>query len=293
MKNKSIRYLFKQGFKNIFSNGLMSFASVSVLFACLLLVGGAFLMYFNIQKGVDYVGSMGEIVLFVEDGVSEIECAGIQRTLESLPELHDVHFISSSEGLEELKAEIAGGEDLFSMLEGEDILPNSFKVKVKDPNEYERLVQQLSQIYGISSVVANGKIANTLTNISTAIATFGVAVVVVLLVVSIFILINTIKLAMFTRRKEIYIMKMVGATNSFVRVPFFVEAGILGIFSALAAYVAVRFGYVGLTKYLAELNITAISWDEVEITVFLSFLAVGFVVGMLSSSVSIKKYLKV
>jgi len=293
MKNKSIGYLTRQGFKNIFSNGLMSFASVSVLFACLLLVGGAFLIYFNIQKGVEYVGSMGEIVLFVEDGTSEVECSGIQRTLELLPELHDVEFISSSEGLEELKSEINGGEELFSMLEGEDILPDCFKVKVKDPNDYDRMVKQLSQIYGISDVVANGKIANTLTNISTAVATFGVAVVVVLLVVSVFILINTIKLAMFTRRKEIYIMKMVGATNSFVRVPFFVEAVILGLFSALIAYFAVRFAYVGLEKYLAELNITAIPWANVAATVLLSFLGAGFVVGMLSSSVSIKKYLKV
>lgn len=293
MNNKSIGYLLKQGFKNIFSNGLMSFASVSVLFACLLLVGGAFLIYYNIQKGVEYVGSMGEIVLFVEDGVSEIECAGIQKTLESLPELHDVQFISSSEGLEQLKAEIAGGEELFSMLEGEQILPNSFRVKVKDPNEYERMVHQLSQIFGISSVVANGKIANTLTNISTAIATFGVAVVVVLLVVSIFILTNTIKLAMFTRRKEIYIMKMVGATNSFVQIPFFVEAVVLGLFGAVIAYFAVRFGYVGLADYLTELNITPIPWAELAATVLLSFLGAGFVVGMLSSSVSIKRYLKV
>ncbi len=293
MNNKSIGYLLKQGFKNIFSNGLMSFASISVLFACLLLVGGAFLMYFNIQKGVEYVGSMGEIVLFVEDGTGEAECAGIQRTLESLPELHDVQFISSKEGLEELKSEIEGGEELFSMLEGEDILPNSFKVKVKDSGDYERMVKQLSQIYGISNVVANGKIANTLTNISTAIATSGVAVVVVLLVVSIFILINTIKLAMFTRRKEIYIMKMVGATNSFVRVPFFVEAVILGLFSAVLAYFAVRFAYVGLQDYLAELSINPIAWPEVSLTVLGSFLGAGFVVGMLSSLVSIKKYLKV
>jgi len=292
MKNKSIGYLVRQGVRNIFSNGLMSFASVSVLCACLLLVGGAFLMYFNIQKGVEYVGSMGEIVLFVEDGTSELECSGIQRTLESLPELHDVQFISSSEGLEELKTEIAGGEELFSMLDGEDILPNSFKVKVEDRNDYDRMVLQLSQIYGISDVVANGKIANTLTNISTAIATFGVAVVVVLLVVSIFILINTIKLAMFTRRKEIYIMKMVGATNSFVRVPFFIEAVILGVFSALIAYLAVRFGYVGLEEYLSDLSINPIPWPNVAAAVLLSFLGAGFLVGMLSSSVSIKKYLK-
>ncbi|HNX14521.1 MAG TPA: permease-like cell division protein FtsX [Oscillospiraceae bacterium] len=292
MKNKSIGYLLRQGFKNIFSNGLMSFASVSVLFACLLLVGGAFLMYFNIQKGVEYVGSMGEIVLFVEDGADANECSNIQKTLESLPELHDVQFISSTEGLAQLQSEITGGEQLFSMLEGQDILPNSFRVKVKDPNDYERMVKQLSQIFGISDVVANGKIANTLTNISTAIATFGAAVVVVLLVVSVFILINTIKLAMFTRRKEIYIMKMVGATNSFVRLPFFVEAVVLGLFSAIIAYVALRFAYIGLHNYLSELSITPIPWPKVSLTVLGSFLGAGFLVGMLSSSVSIKKYLK-
>ncbi|MBQ3140787.1 MAG: ABC transporter permease, partial [Clostridia bacterium] len=231
---KNLSYLIKQGFRNIWVNKLMSFASISVLVACLMLVGGAMLLYVNIQAGIKYVGSLGEIALFVDDSMTEVEIDAITQTLEAMPQLAEVNFISREEGLEQLKQEITGGEDLFAML-GSDILPNSYRVRVGDSKDYDAMVTRLSQIYGISDVVANGKIANTLTDLSNSVALFGAAMVSVMLVVSVFILTNTIKLAMYARRREIYIMKMVGATNSFVRVPFFVEGVALGLISALVS----------------------------------------------------------
>ncbi len=290
-KNK-FGYLVRQGVRNIFSNGLMSFASVSVLVACLILVGGAFLVYFNIQKGIEYVGSMGEIVLFVDDSFTEEECGVIEATLNSIDGIHDVTFTSSADALNEMKDEIAGGEELFSLLDGQQILPHSFSVKVSNSDDYEAMVQKLSQIYGISEVVANGKIANTLSNISHAVATFGIVVVVVLMVVSVFILTNTLKLAMVSRRREIFIMKMVGATNAFVRIPFFVEGVVLGGIAAVIGYIVIRLAYVGLSGYLAQIGVSPIDWADLRWTVALAFLAVGFFAGLLSSSVSIKKYLK-
>lgn len=288
---KNIGYLIKQGFHNIWANKLMSFASVSVLVACLLLVGGAMLIYINIQAGIKYIGSLGEIALFVDDSMTQTEIDSITQTLEGMPQLAEVKYIPSEEGLEGLKEEITGGDELFALLES-DILPNAYKVRVKDSKDYEDMVSRLSQIYGISDVVANGKIANTLTNLSTSVALFGVIMVSVMLVVSVFILTNTIKLAMYSRRREIYIMKMVGATNSFVRVPFFVEGMTLGIVSALVSYAVVRIAYVGIEGYLNTISVTPLAWGLLAPTVLLSFCAIGFFASLLSCSVSMMKYLR-
>ena len=113
------------------------------------------------------------------------------------------------------------------------------------------------------------------------------------MVVSVFILVNTLKATMYNRRREIYIMKMIGATDSFVQLPFFVEGVVLGVISALIAYLVIRLGYVGMADYLEAIGVNAITWPELRLWVLLSFLGVGFAVGLFSSSVSIKKYLKV
>lgn len=290
-KNKNLGYLIRQGFRNIWVNKLMSFASVSVLVACLLLVGSAVLLYVNIQAGIEYVGSMGEIALFVDDSMTDTEIGSITRTLENMPELTDVRFISREEGLEQLKEEITGGEELFEML-GSDVLPNAYRVRVKDPNEYEDMVRRLSQIYGIYEVVANGKIANTLADLSSSVALFGAVTVTVMLVVSVFILTNTIKLAMYSRRREIYIMKMVGATNAFIRVPFFVEGVALGFLSAIISFIVIRLAYVGIEGYLATISVTPLAWESLAGRVFLFFMLIGFFAGLLSCSVSMRKYLR-
>lgn len=293
MANKNRAFLIKLGFKNIFRNGLMSFSSVSVLLTCLVLVGGALLMYFNIQTGIKYVGSLGEIVLYVEDGTAEYECLKIEKEIKSIDGVHDVEFISSSEGLEKLKSEIEGGDRLFAMFEGEEILPHCFIVRVDDSANYDRMVNVLSKVEGISETAANGTIAETLTKISHTVALFAAVIVTILMVVSVFILVNTLKLTMFSRRREIYIMKMVGSPNSFVRLPFFVESSTLGIIAALLSFVIIRIAYGALARYLAEIGVSAIPWSDLWLKVLLSFTAAGITVGFLSATVSIKKYLKV
>lgn len=294
MSHKNTGYLVKQGFHNIISNPLMSFASVGVLFTCLLLVGGAFLLYFNIQQGIKYVGSQSEIVLFVEDGVSEYNCRQyIQPQLENCEGIYEVEFISSSEGLEQMKQQISGGEELFELLDGQDVLPHSFRVKVSDPAMYDSLVISLANISGIGEVSADGKIANTLSDIAKAVALFAVVMVSVLLLASVFILSNTVRMVMFTRRKEIGIMKLVGATDSFVRLPFFIETVALGLISALLAFIALRIGYVGLTDYLSQMGVTAMEWSQFGWPLLGCFAGASFIVSLLAATFSIRKYLTV
>lgn len=294
MAKRNNLYLIQAGFKNIFANSLMSLSSLSVLFACLLLVGGAFLLYFNIQKGIEYVGGMSEIVLFVEDDISEYNCRQIiQPKLENMTELHDITFISSSEGLEQLQEQIQGGKELFELFEGDTILPHSFRVKVKSSHDYDYMVTTLGKMEGIQEVLANGQVAGTLTSIAKSVAIFAIVMVVILLTVSVFILNNTIKLAMFTRRKEIYIMKMVGATNSFVRIPFLIEGVAIGFAAAVLSFFALWFAYSGLSSYIVELGINAVPWKSIGLQILGTFVGAGLTIGLFTSTIAIKRYLKV
>ena len=294
MAKKNNLYLIKQGFKNITANSLMSFSSVSILFACLLLVGGAFLVYFNIQKGIKHVGGLSEIRLFVEDGVTEYSCRNeIEPVIAQMEGVRMVEFISSSQGLLEMQEQLDGGEELFEMYEGEEILPHSFRVKIEKAEEYDEMAELLSQLPNISKISTNGEVARMLTKIGKSVAVFGIGVVSVLLIVSVFILTNTIKLAMFTRRKEIYIMKMVGATNSFVRLPFLIEGIIIGLAAALLSFLALSWVYSELADYMVKLSIRPVEWKTVAWQILGYFSAAGAVVGLFSSTISIKRYLKV
>lgn len=287
--------LIKDGLRNIWLNSLMSLASVGVLTACLLLVGSAFLVYFNIESGLEQVGSLGEIKIFLNDGLSETEHTTIENTLKGLPEIYDVQFISKDQGMEDLINNTPDGDILFGMFGNDSFLPDSFLVKVKKSEDYNAMVERLSQIIGVDEIAANGSIANTLTRISRSVALFGSITVGVLLVISIFILSNAVKLAMFSRRKEIGIMKLVGATNSFVRIPFFVEGVILGFISAIFAFAIVWVGYVNITGYLADLSFlfVMVDWKVIAPIIALLFGGMGFFAGAFSSLISIKKYLKV
>lgn len=287
--------LIKDGLRNIWLNSLMSLASVGVLTACLLLVGSAFLVYFNIESGLDQVGSLGEIKIFLTDDLSETEKSAIEDTLTGLPEIYDIQYISREQAAIDLQSQLTNGEELFAVLEGDNYLPDSFLVKVRDSENYNMMVERLSQIIGVDEIAANGTIANTLNRISRAVALFGSITVGVLLVISMFILSNAVKLAMFSRRKEISIMKLVGATNSFVRIPFFVEGVLLGLISAIIAFAIVWVGYVNITGTLSDLSFlfVMVDWKVLAPIIALLFGGMGFFAGAFSSLISIKKYLKV
>lgn len=303
MKGSSFGYLLKEGAKNIWVNRIMSVASIGVLVACLLLVGGAMLFTINVNSIVGYVEAQNEVKIFLEDGISGGDISRINDELAAMPNIGSVDFISAEEGLASY-AEGMGAEynDLLESLKGdENPLPHSFVVKVKDLSVMSDTVAELQAMDGVYTVNAPMEVASSITGIKYAIAAFGTAIVAILMAVSLLITANTIKITVFNRRKEINIMKYVGATDSFIKLPFIIEGVLIGIISSLIAYGLTWLGYNIIidkmtqndTSWLQMAYENLVPFADVAIPLLLGFLAAGIITGTFGSMMFVRKHLKV
>lgn len=295
MVANQIWYHIKEGFRSIFTHGLMSFASVCMIVACLLIMGSFSLVAVNINHMLSDLEDENEFLAYVDDSYTEEEARSLQTRLESIPNVSVVTFISREEALQNFRNE-QGNAALFQDLDP-STLRDRYSIHVEEIEGLSDAAAQVEQVEGIAEVRASLEIADgfvMLRNVASAIA---IILVVMLVVISIFIIANTIKLATFTRREEIAIMKMCGATNWFIRWPFLVEGVLLGLFGGVLAYLA-QWGIYGLIgKAMQESGIlsiiTMIPYANMASTVLLVFLAVSFVIGAGGSALAIRKFLKV
>ena len=295
MVANQIWYHIKEGFRSIFNHGLMSFASVCMIVACLLIMGSFSLVAVNINHMLSDLEDENEFLAYVDDSYTEEEARSLQTRLESIPNVSVVTFISREEALQNFRNE-QGNAALFQDLDP-STLRDRYSIHVEEIEGLSDAAAQVEQVEGIAEVRASLEIADgfvMLRNVASAIA---IILVVMLVVISIFIIANTIKLATFTRREEIAIMKMCGATNWFIRWPFLVEGVLLGLFGGVLAYLA-QWGIYGLIgKAMQESGIlsiiTMIPYANMASTVLLVCLAVGFVIGAGGSALAIRKFLKV
>lgn len=295
MKRASIRYLTKEGFRNIWSNRLMSLASVSVLSACLVLLGCSFMLFANIDAVLDRIEAQNVIMVFAKDEATDEELQALQNAINSTPNVAMSEFIPKENAYKELVESM--GEDA-SLLEGlgEDILPDAFRVTVSDMNEYDNTVNQLGELDNVLRIRRNSDLASRLIGMRTSIVYIGAGVIIMLLFVALFIIANTVRITMFTRRLEISIMKAVGATNSFIRWPFMVEGILLGIISASLSvgivYLIYRFAATHIQNLIGILGATLVPFKLYAGYMYLGFLAVGILTGFFGSLVSLGKYLR-
>lgn len=288
-------YHVKEGVRSIFTHGLMSFASVCMIVACLLIMGSFSLVAVNINGMLGQLEDENEFLAYVDDSLDSDQAQSLQAKLAEIPNVSSATYISKEEALEEFKAE-QGYSDLFSDIPA-DTLRDRYSIHVKDIELMSDTVAAVEGVEGIAEVRAAMEIAEgfvMLRNVASAIAIILVAM---LVLISVFIIANTIKLATFTRREEIAIMKMCGATNWFIRWPFLVEGIILGICGGLVAYVA-QWGVYGLIgKAMVESGIldiiTMIPFQNLNAMLLTVFLLVGFVIGGGGSALAIRKFLKV
>lgn len=288
-------YHVKEGVRSIFTHGLMSFASVCMIVACLLIMGSFSLVAVNINGMLGQLEDENEFLAYVDDSLDSDQAQSLQAKLAEIPNVSSATYISKEEALEEFKAE-QGYSDLFSDIPA-DTLRDRYSIHVKDIELMSDTVAAVEGVEGIAEVRAAMEIAEgfvMLRNVASAIAVILVAM---LVLISVFIIANTIKLATFTRREEIAIMKMCGATNWFIRWPFLVEGIILGICGGLVAYVA-QWGVYGLIgKAMVESGIldiiTMIPFQNLNAMLLTIFLLVGFIIGGGGSALAIRKFLKV
>lgn len=288
-------YHVKEGVRSIFTHGLMSFASVCMIVACLLIMGSFSLVAVNINGMLGQLEDENEFLAYVDDSLDSEQAASLKARLAEIPNVSSATYISKEEALEEFKAE-QGYSELFSDIPAET-LRDRYSIHVENIELISDTVEAVKGVEGIAEVRAAMEIAEgfvMLRNVASAIAVILVAM---LVLISVFIIANTIKLATFTRREEIAIMKMCGATNWFIRWPFLVEGILLGLCGGLVAYVA-QWGVYGLIgKAMAESGIldiiTMIPFQDLNAMLLTVFLLVGFVIGGGGSALAIRKFLKV
>ena len=289
---KGFGYLAKEGFKNVWNNRIMSIASVCVLVSCLVLTGAASLLSVNVSKVVDSVGQSNETTVYIDDKYSQLEAVYVGKKIEKVDNVASVEFYSKDDAFRHYKDEL--GDELFALIEKDrNPLPDAFIVVMDDLSLYDETVEKIQQIEGVDSINNRGDFAKKLTEISNLISVISLGIVIALTVISLFIIANTIRATMYSRRYEISIMKSVGATNMFVRIPFLIEGMLIGLVSALVATGGLSLLYEGVAQAIsASMPIDYIPLADVILIIAVAFAVSGILVGFFGSFISIRKYLK-
>ena len=301
MRASSFRYLVKSGVKNLWNNRMMTIASVGTLIACLLIVGFAVLFSINVDSIVEYMGQQNEIVVFMDLDTPDEYMTLMKDDLAALDGLGAITYISRDEAFAEYKAKLGDKADILDGMEDNHYLPASFRAKIADPEKVDVLMTSIRRMDYVDEVQAPTDLAKTLVSIRRMVNTLGGAVIAALVAVSLVIITNTIRASVFNRRKEINIMKYVGATNTFIRIPFLVEGVLLGIIAALVAYLAIWGGYTVFlramstesTSWLASITQHVVPFQSVSAKLMGFFLLAGVLTGGLGSTFSMRGHLKV
>lgn len=291
----SIGYLTKEGFKNTWVNRLMSTASIAVLMSCLVMVGVAIMLLVNMQAIIGDVEDQNVIMVFIEDNATGGQIEKMGNDIKKISNVEACKFVSKEEAFKEQLKDLGAAAELFQD-ESDNPLPDAYKVTLKDLAGFESTVETLKSLDNVYSVSENRNLANKIMQISNAVTYISIAVIAILLLVSLFIISNTIRITMYNRKLEINIMKSVGATDWFIRWPFMVEGMVLGMFSGVIAtglvWLIYEFAVKKIMDVLAILGTTAVEFKQFALPMLVSFIIVGVVIGSIGSAFSIRKYLK-
>ena len=295
MRINNIGYLLKEGMRGIFLHGFMSFAAVCVTVACLLIVGSFSILAYNLDIMVENLNKTSEILVYVDSSLSDAEARSIGTKINTLSNILNAKFVSREEALEDFIAD-HDGDSAFSGVQAED-LRHRYVVTLEDNTLMKQTDAQLKQIPGVVKTSAAYELAEGFTTIQSVLHIVTVAVMAVLLVVSLLIISNTVKLAMYDRKEEIGIMKMVGATNGFIRLPFVVEGFTLGMMGALLAFGLEWVMYDALIEKISTVDslqlFSFVAFQELLMPMVAVFGAAGLFVGIVGSWTSIRKFLDV
>ena len=295
MKLNNLGYLLKEGFRGIFLHGFMSFAAVCVTVACLVIVGSFSALAYNLDEMVKDLNQTSEILVYVDADLSDAEARSIGTKINLLDNVLQSTFVSREEALEDFIAD-HDGDSAFSGVQASD-LRHRYVVALEDNTKMEQTDAQLKQLPGVAKTNAAYELAKGFSTIQDVLHMVSAAIIAVLLVVSLLIISNTVKLAMYDRKDEIAIMKMVGATNGFIRLPFVVEGFTLGMMGAILAFGLEWVGYDALIQKIAAVDalqlFNFVSFHELLIPMVVVFAAAGMFVGIVGSWTSIRKFMNV
>ena len=287
-------YLLKQGVKNIFTHGFMSFASITIIIACLLIMGSFSLLTLNIDAMIDEMQNQNNVLAYIDESLSESEARALESKILAVDNVATAEFVTREEAMENFESDY--DENLFENIDP-TVFRHRFVITLDDLSLMKETQAALRNVKGVASVTAHVDYAEKFISFRNIVSIVSLILIVILIVVSLFIMTNTIKLATFGRREEIAIMKMVGATNAFIRLPFVIEGLVLGAVGGGIAYLLQWGLYSVLTDKImsgmASGIIDVLPFSAVALPVLIVFLTVGILVGVFGGLNAIRNYLKV
>ena len=301
MNSTGFSYLFRQGVSNIKKNKLMSFASVAVLASCLVLIGFALILAENVNKIVRYTENQNEIVVILKDDTTAEDKRDLEQKIFETGHSAEIVHVSKEEALDEIKASWGQQAALLDGLENDNPLPDSIHVKLTTLDVLQDFVNVIKEDSRVFSVNSPDNVAKILGTVKNAVFIFDFVLVALLIIVSLLIISNTVRLTVFSRRKEINIMRFVGATNRYIRTPFIIEGLLIGLLACAFAYAIVYFCYriiesaiggsIGSITFLS--NQALVPFSDMAGYTLAIFLVIGVLAGTVASVMSMRKHLRV
>ena len=293
MKHNNFGYLMGEGVRAMFKHGFMSFAAICITVACLVIVNSFLLISYNMSLMVDDLQKKMEVVVIIDETYTEAESKSVGSEINLIENVDNAKFVSREEALEDFIGD--SDRSLFEGLDPENFR-DQYEITLVDNAKVAETKAALERVSGVAEVHAPDEMANALATIRNVLYVATIAIASVLLIVSLIIISNTIRLAMLDRREEIGIMKMVGATNGFIRFPFLIEGFFLGLFGAVISFFVEWGIYVVIRNAIINTDlqfITFVPFSDVILAMVASCAGAGFCIGILGSLLSIRRFLKV
>lgn len=296
MTGSSLKYLTKEGFRNVWTNRMMSIASICVLMSCLVLIGSAALVFLNIDSLLSRIEEENVVMVYLKEDATDDDIAKMETEIESMDNISDVEFVPKEDAWEEqLETMEEAQAKFFTEISSDIPLPDAYKVTVKDLDFFDGTIKELEALDNVDTIRQNQDLAQKLVTIRQGVSIISIVIVAVLFAISLFIISNTIRLTVYSRRLEISIMKSVGATNSFVRFPFVIEGMILGVVSGVVGLGVVWGLYeLAITQFgdlLSSLGLKAVVFTDYALLMLGLFVAIGIICGVGGSLTTMRKYL--
>ncbi len=295
MKVRTIEYYIREVFISLRRNNWMSVASIGTVAVSLFIFGMFLMMVMNMNKLAENMESQVQINVYLLDKVDRQQARDIEKNLKEIEGVESVGFVTKDEAMERFKDRLGDQKTLLDALDETNPLPDSFEVTVTNPDLVKTAAEKMEKIDGVECAKYGQDVMEHLFEITRLLRIFGFTLMLVLAFATLFIISNTIRLTVFARRKEIAIMKYVGATDWFIRWPFVMEGMVLGLFGSIIAAMVLRTAYTAMAEKVYD---TLAFFPLIPEQPFLTYITIivvisGMVVGAIGSAVSIKKFLKV
>lgn len=295
MKGSSLKYLTREGFRNIWVNRLMTLASVTVLLACLVIIGVGAMAFFNIDVLLDKVEAQNVVMVYVDMESDDLTVTSVGVELQKLENIETCEFIPRDDAFRKQIESMGGNSAVYEGF-AEIPLPDAYKVTLKDLEQFSATVEQIKALPHVSSVRENSDLAGKLLSVRRAVTVVSIGLVTMLFLVALFIIANTIRITMFSRKLEINIMKAVGATNWFIRWPFLVEGVLIGIISGVISLIVLwglyELAVMSFSDLLQGFAFGMVPFSQYALQILGVFLGIGVFTGGIGSMISMNKYLK-